>query len=128
MGDGEKKLVPIPPTQATVNALFGTNIKSEEDMIAYYEKVRIPPPNGEAKNSEEAGLARVGPDLYEAIFKHYTKKQWDKYPEELDASVMMRLPCRTNTDERYFACDWQALPLRGYTRIFENMVLNDPNV
>lgn len=80
------------------------------------------------KNSEEASLARVGPALYDAIFKHYTKKQWDKYPEELDAAVMMRLPCRTNTDERYFPDEWQALPLRGYTRIFENMVLRDPNI
>jgi len=42
--------------------------------------------------------------------------------------VMLRLPCRTSTDERYFACDWQALPVRGYTRIFENMLLDDPNI
>ena len=27
----------------------------------------------------EAALSRVGPLLYEKIFKHYTKKQWDKY-------------------------------------------------
>ena len=38
------------------------------------------------RNGEEAALSRVGPLLYEAVFKHYTKKQWDKYPEELDAS------------------------------------------
>eukprot|EP00928_Gymnodinium_smaydae_P032321 TRINITY_DN2343_c13_g1_i1.p1 TRINITY_DN2343_c13_g1~~TRINITY_DN2343_c13_g1_i1.p1 ORF type:complete len:495 (+),score=72.05 TRINITY_DN2343_c13_g1_i1:91-1485(+) len=126
--DGNKKLVPIPPVMETVNTLFGENITSEEDMVAYYDKVRVAPSNGEAKNSKEAALSRVGPDLYEAIFKHYTKKQWDMYPEDLDAAVMMRLPCRTNTDERYFACDWQALPTRGYTRIFENMVLRDPNI
>ena len=24
--------------------------------------------------------------------------------------------------------EWQALPLNGYTRIFENMLLNDPNI
>merc|ERR1712054_628011 len=79
-------------------------------------------------NSEEAALSRVGPELYECIFKHYTKKQWDKYPSELDASVMLRLPCRTSTDERYFGDDWQALPVRGYTRIFENMILKDPHI
>jgi UDP-galactopyranose mutase len=73
-------------------------------------------------------LSRVGPRLYEAIFKHYTKKQWDKYPDELDASVLMRLPCRTSTDDRYFGDAWQALPARGYTRLFENMLLDDPNV
>merc|ERR1712217_138684 len=126
--DGVDQLVPIPPIHETVNKLFGEDIRSEEDMIAYYEKVRVAPKDGEARNSEEAALNRVGPALYDAIFKHYTKKQWDKYPEELDASVMMRLPCRTNTDERYFPDDWQALPLRGYTRIFENMILNDPNI
>jgi len=126
--DGVKKLVPIPPIHETVNKLFGENIQNEEDMIAYYSRVRVPPKSGDATNSEEAALSRVGPDLYDAIFKHYTKKQWDKYPEELDAAVMMRLPCRTNTDERYFPDDWQALPLRGYTRIFENMVLDDPNI
>jgi len=126
---GVRHLVPIPPVQATVKTLYGEDINSEEDMIAYYDKVRVKPAHGgEPKNSEEASLARVGPDLYEAIFKHYTKKQWDKYPEELDASVMMRLPCRTNTDERYFPDEWQALPLRGYTRIFENMILRDPNI
>ncbi|EOD10166.1 hypothetical protein EMIHUDRAFT_124809, partial [Emiliania huxleyi CCMP1516] len=61
-------------------------------------------------------------------FKHYTKKQWGKYPAELDASVLMWLPCRTTTDDRYFGDQWQALPLRGYTRIFENMLLHDPNI
>lgn len=126
--DGNKKLVPIPPLQATVNALFGEKITSEEEMQAWYDKVCQPHPGDAPANSEEAALSRVGPELYEAIFKHYTKKQWDKYPSELDASVMLRLPCRTSTDERYFGDDWQALPLRGYTRLFENMLLNDPNI
>merc|ERR1712054_89740 len=120
--------VPIPPVQATVNALFGESISSEDEMQAWYDKKRIPCPGEQPANSEDAALSRVGPELYESIFKHYTKKQWDKYPEELDASVMLRLPCRTSTDERYFGDDWQALPVRGYTRIFENMLLDDPRI
>jgi len=127
--NGVKKLVPIPPTQETVNTLLGTNIKSEAEMSAWYEQVRVAPKHGGAPaNGEEAALSRVGPDLYEKIFKHYTKKQWDKYPAELDASVLLRLPCRTTTDDRYFPDEWQALPVRGYTRIFENMLLRDPNI
>jgi UDP-galactopyranose mutase len=127
--EGTQKLVPIPPTQATVNALFpDANITSEADMEKWYEGQRVKPPSGEAQNGEEAALSRVGPLLYERIFKHYTKKQWDKYPAELDASVLMRLPCRTSTDDRYFGDAWQALPVRGYTRIFENMLLRDPRV
>jgi len=125
---GVEQLVPIPPVQETVNALFGANIRSEEDMQAWYEEQRVPVKGDAPSNGEEAALSRVGPLLYDAIFKHYTKKQWDKYPEELDASVLMRLPCRTNTDERYFGDQWQALPARGYTRIFENMLLRNPKI
>lgn len=40
--------------------------------------------------------------------------------------MLLRLPCRTSTDDRYFSDPWQALPKRGY--IFENMLLNDPNI
>ena len=124
---GKEQLVPIPPTQATVNSLFGAKITSEQEMEAWYESQRFKP-SGEVRNGEEAALSRVGPLLYECIFKHYTKKQWDKYPEELDASVLMRLPCRVSTDDRYFSDRWQALPKRGYTRIFENMLLDNPKI
>uniref|UniRef100_A0A7S0KFY8 UDP-galactopyranose mutase C-terminal domain-containing protein n=1 Tax=Micromonas pusilla TaxID=38833 RepID=A0A7S0KFY8_MICPS len=126
---GVKRLVPIPPTRETVNSLFkDTDLDSEEAMQAWYSAERVTPPNGEPKNGEEAAMSRVGPRPYERIFKHYTKKQWDKYPRELDASVLMRLPCRTSTDDRYFADEFQALPRRGYTRIFENMLLGNSKV
>ena len=133
--NGVEKLVPIPPTQATVNALFPGDapVRDERDMEAWYAARRVSPvdPTTNAprapSNGEEAALSRVGPELYEKIFKHYTKKQWDKYPEELDASVLMRLPCRTTTDDRYFGDEYQALPRRGYTRLFENMLLRDPD-
>lgn len=67
-----------------------------------------------------------GHELYEKIFKYYTKKQWDKYPAQLDASVLLRIPVRTNTDDRYFTDAHQAIPTHGYTRIFENMLLGNP--
>jgi len=126
--EGVKRLVPIPPVQASVNALFGENISSKEELQAWYERHRVSCSGEGTPNGEEAALARVGPELYESILKHYTKKQWDKYPAELDASVMLRLPCRTSLDERYFGDDWQALPLRGYTRLFENMLLDDHRI
>lgn len=52
--NGEKQLVPIPPVQATVNALFGENISSEEEMQAWYDKQRVPCPGEQPANSEEA--------------------------------------------------------------------------
>ena len=75
------------------------------------------------QNGEEMSLCRVGSDLYEKVFKHYTKKQWDKYPIELDASVLARLPVRLTSEDRYFNDPFEGLPAQGYTRLFENLLL-----
>ena len=125
--DGTETLVPIPPTRDTVRALYGEACASDAEMEAWYERERVRYPDG-PRNGEEAALSRVGRRLYEDIFRHYTKKQWDKYPEELDASVLMRLPCRSSADDRYFSDPFQALPLRGYARVFENMLAYDDNI
>jgi len=121
----EGKTVPIPVNIQTVNQLFDMNITSEEEMIKWLDNNR---PYIEApKNGEEAALARVGPVLYDKMFKHYTKKQWDKYPEELDAAVLNRIPVRTNFDDRYFSDKYQALPEGGYTRLFAR-IFDHPNI
>lgn len=119
------KTVPIPVNITTVNTLFGTNITSEEEMKNWLEENRMP--IEKPLNGEEAVLNRVGPVLYEKMFKHYTKKQWDKYPAELDASVLERIPVRENYDDRYFSDTYQALPKGGYTQLFENIIKN-PNI
>lgn len=108
-----------------MNELFNLQIQSEEEMKAWLDSVQIK--NDHPQNGKEAGLNRVGEELYNLIFKHYTKKQWNKYPEELDASVIQRIPIRTNFDDRYFTDIHQALPKYGYTKVFENM-LNHPNI
>jgi UDP-galactopyranose mutase len=69
----------------------------------------------------------VGRDLYEKFFRGYTRKQWGLDPSELDASVTARVPTRTNRDDRYFTDSYQAMPLHGYTRMFERM-LDHPNI
>jgi UDP-galactopyranose mutase len=119
------KLVPIPVNITTVNTLFNLNIKTEDEMKKWLEGVQIKNPN--PQNGEDAALARVGPILYEKMFKYYTKKQWDRYPAELDASVLQRIPVRTNFDDRYFSDKYQALPKRGYTQMFEK-ILGHPNI
>jgi UDP-galactopyranose mutase len=60
--------------------------------------------------------------LYEKLFKHYTYKQWKKYPEELFPEVLARIPVRNNYDTRYFSDRFQALPEHGYTNFFEQIV------
>ena len=72
-------------------------------------------------------VSKVGRELYEKFFRNYTRKQWGLDPSELDASVTARVPTRTNRDDRYFTDTYQAMPLHGYTRMFERM-LDHPNI
>lgn len=121
--DGQ--LVPVPVNITTVNKLFGTNITTSEEMDKWLGEHQVK--NDNPKNGEEAALARVGKELYEKMFKNYTKKQWDKYPAELDASVLNRIPVRNNFDDRYFSDRFQALPSEGYTKMFEK-ILDHKNI
>lgn len=118
-------LVPIPVNISTVNMLFNLQITSKKEMENWLknEVVSIQNP----KNSEESSLSRVGPRLYELLFKNYTKKQWDLWPNQLDASVLNRIPVRTNFDSRYFSDKYQYLPRNGYTALFKKM-LASPNI
>ena len=68
--------------------------------------------------------SRIGEKLYEKMVKNYTFKQWNKYPNELDKSVLARIPIRPNFDTRYFADKYQALPENGYTKFFEKLLDN----
>jgi UDP-galactopyranose mutase len=71
--------------------------------------------------------SRVGETLYDKLFKNYTFKQWNKYPNELDKSVLERIPVRYNFDNRYFNDKYQGLPENGYTNFINNM-LNHQNI
>lgn len=116
------RIFPIPVNIDTVNILLGLDIKTETEMKTWLAANSVTPPTGTAANSEEVALQRVGPELYELIFKEYTYKQWARMPAELDASVLERIPVRTNHDPYYFSDEFQALPADGYTAFIANMI------
>jgi UDP-galactopyranose mutase len=121
----ENRLINIPVNINTVNILCNENIKNTEEMNIWLNKNQIKYDN--IDNSEKMGKSRVGDILYEKIFKEYTYKQWNKYPEELDPSVLARIPIRNDFDVRYFDDKYQALPEKGYTKFIEN-ILNNKNI
>lgn len=116
------KLVPVPVNIDTVNILFDENIKTEKEMTNWLERRQY---KGKVENSEDAALARVGDELYKLMFRGYTKKQWDLYPEELEPSVLERIPVRTDFYDRYFSDRYEGLPNEGYTNMVENMLSHE---
>jgi UDP-galactopyranose mutase len=120
--DGQ--LVPIPINQNTINALYGLNLSSAQVQDFFDAKAEK---KDRVNTSEDVVVNAVGRELYEKFFKQYTIKQWALDPSELDASVTARVPTRTNKDNRYFTDTYQAMPLNGYTNMFQKM-LNHPNI
>lgn len=114
------RFVPVPVNIDTVNQLFGLNITNTQSMLAWLNDQRVSF-GREPRNSEEMGLSRIGPKLFDLLIKPYTMKQWEKHPKDLDASVVGRIPVRMTNEDRYFTDPYQALPSNGYTRIFENI-------
>src|SRR4029078_4512391 len=79
-------------------------------------------PVEDIKTSEDVVINAVGRELYGLFFQGYTRKQWGLDPRELEKQVTSRIPTRTNTDDRYFSDTYQAMPLNGYTKMFETML------
>lgn len=119
------KLVPMPINRTTLNLLYGLDLKTDEEAEAFLAS-RAEPVE-EIKTSADVVVSKVGRELYETFFQGYTRKQWGMDPSELDKSVTSRVPTRTNTDDRYFTDEFQAMPLDGFTRMFKNM-LDHPNI
>ena len=117
-------LVPIPINLNTINMLYGMHLNSDEVDQFLQSRAEL---KTRIMTSEDVVVSKVGRELYEKFFRGYTKKQWDLDPSELDASVTARIPTRNNRDDRYFTDTYQAMPLHGYTRMFENM-LDHPNI
>jgi UDP-galactopyranose mutase len=120
--DGQ--LVPIPINLDTVNRLYGLSLTSFE-LENFFASVAEP--KEYIRTSEDVVVNKVGRELYEKFFRNYTRKQWDMDPSELDKSVTSRVATRTNRDNRYFTDTYQAMPLHGFTRMFEKM-LSHPNI
>ena len=119
------ELVPIPINRTTLNILFGAGLRTDEEAARFL--AARADPVADIRTSEDVVINAVGRELYETFFRGYTRKQWGLDPSQLDKQVTSRIPTRTNTDDRYFGDKHQAMPLDGYTAMFQRM-LDHPNI
>ena len=76
----------------------------------------------ELLSSGNEDVRSYGELLFEKAYRTYTAKQWGLAPEDIDKSVLERVPMAMNFDERYLNKDFQYLPMHGFTEIFKNML------
>ena len=120
----QNKVYQLPINLETINSFYDVNLKPFEvdDFLA--KEIAKSELTGEPDNFEDKAISMMGRPLYEAFFRGYTLKQWNKDPKEMPASILTRLPFRKNYNESYYDSKWQGIPLNGYTHIFKQLLRN----
>jgi UDP-galactopyranose mutase len=113
------RLLPFPINLTTLEELFGGPL-DEASGRALLERLREP--IAAPATSEELVLSRVGRELYEALYRGYTRKQWGMEPSDLAPEVCGRIPVRLSRDARYTDAPFQMMPARGFTALFCKML------
>ena len=123
LGRIKGKYVPIPFNFRSMEELFPseeaamlreklTAAYPGQDRVSVLDLVHNPDPD----------IARLGEFVFENVFVHYTAKQWGMPAEQVDTSVINRVPVVLGYDDRYFRDPIQMMPEQGFTPLFEAML------
>ena len=93
----------LPLGLALVNSFFGVELTPSE-LPAFM-----------AQDGRRAAI-------FDAFFRNYTSKQWGRAPEDIDPSIINRVPVRASYDVNYFNDTLQGIPRDGYNAFFERFV------
>lgn len=76
----------------------------------------------EPRNLEEQAKVLIGDDIYKALIKGYTEKQWGRQCTDLPTDIIKRLPIRMVFDNNYFNAKYQGIPIGGYNKLVEGLL------
>lgn len=81
----------------------------------------------EVLNHPDSDIREYAEFLFKNDYAPYTAKQWGISPQEIDVSVLERVPLRFSYEDGYFDDEYQVMPCHSFTHFFENL-LNHPNI
>ena len=94
--------------------------------VPYEHKVRAMMKNGQTPIiplQKSFASQFSGDEIINTFFRPYSEKMWGISLEEIDDSILKRVPTRQDDGEGYFPKDkYQALPDRGYTELVKSML------
>jgi len=119
----------LPLGLPLINKFFNVELKPSE-VLAFLDdpnpeevNIHCPPP----PTISTSGMAPRRQALFDAFFRGYTSKQWGKAPEDIDPTIIKRVPVRNNYDINYFNDYNQGIPTTGYNSLFDRL-LDHPNI
>ena len=126
LADIHRQYMPVPFNKKSLKIAFGEDKSTKllDKLISVFGdecKVTI----NQLKSVNDNDINQIADYVYNNIFLKYTMKQWGVTPDEVDTSVLARVPIFISDDDRYFQDEFQAMPSEGYTKLFEAMLDNE---
>ncbi len=115
--------VPLPINFTSLETLFTDNEHLKNVLATTFSTPTIS--IFELLESHHETLQKLGDYIYENVFVNYTIKQWGTTPEQIDRSVLKRVPLRLSYENGYFDDDFQQMPSYGFTPLFERMLSHE---
>ena len=116
------KLYNLPFNMHTFYQLWGCRTPDEARAIIDAQRAACGL-QGEPQNLEQKALLSAGEDVYKTLIKGYTEKQWGRDCKDLPAFILGRVPFRFVYDNNYFNDRYQGIPIGGYTKMVEKMLV-----
>lgn len=114
------RLYHLPFNMNTFYELWGTRTPAEAIRVVNEQGAEV---QGEPSNLEEQAIKLVGRDIYELLIKGYTEKQWGRDCKLLPPFIIKRLHVRFRFDNNYFDDCYQGIPIGGYNKIFDKLLV-----
>jgi UDP-galactopyranose mutase len=95
-------------------------LKEKERIL---KEIASLPKEIDMSNFETCVVSMLGKTLYKKFIENYTLKFWGIQPKKMSAEwAPKRIEIREDDSLSYFKNEWQGLPEKGYTPMFEKML------
>ncbi|WP_286937914.1 UDP-galactopyranose mutase [Achromobacter sp. UBA4530] len=122
------QLVPVPFNLTSLEKLLPEQAADLKELLVSEFGMDVKVPVSVLRKHSDQRVRDLGEFIFQNIYLNYTTKQWGDKPENLDfETITARVPVHLSYDDRYFQESHQALPKKGYTAMFANMISN-PNI
>ena len=120
-------ITPSPFNFKTIDQFY-----SNKQAFVLKEKLASQYPEGKATvlellNSKDSDILQYAKFLFEKDYSLYTSKQWGISPDEVDPSVLKRVPVEFSYKDWYFYDEFEGIPHDGFTNFVKN-ILKHPNI